>query len=143
VGEIGEKEKDEFLGNALALLFPIDWPEPFGLVMIEALACGTPVIARGRGSVPELIEDGITGFVFEENDDAVEAIARLPQLSRKRCRQRFEQRFTATRMARDYLKLYERLIRGEHMPGATPGRAGAFSPRVRAMRSNPSYRKAA
>jgi glycosyltransferase involved in cell wall biosynthesis len=143
IGEIGEKEKDEFLGNALALLFPIDWPEPFGLVIIEALACGTPVIARRRGSVPELVEDGITGFVFEANAEAVKAIARLPQLSRKRCRQRFEQRFTATRMARDYVKLYERLIRGQRMPGAMLGRASVFSPRVRAVRTNPSYRKAA
>lgn len=109
VGEIGEAEKNEFLGQALALVFPIDWPEPFGLVMIESLACGTPVIARGRGSVPEVIEPGSTGFIFEKVDEAVAAIAQLPRLSRQRCRQVFEQRFTAQRMAEDYVMLYEQL----------------------------------
>jgi glycosyltransferase involved in cell wall biosynthesis len=111
VGEIGEGEKDEFLGDAYALLFPIDWPEPFGLVMIEAMACGTPVIAYRQGSVPEVIEEGRTGFVVEELDEAVEAVRRVPELSRQRCREVFEQRFTATRMARDYLEVYQRLIR--------------------------------
>jgi len=143
VGEIGETEKQEFLGNALALLFPIDWPEPFGLVMIEAMACGTPVIARGRGSVPELIEDGITGFVFEEIEEAVQAVARLPQLSRERCRQRFEQRFTATRMARDYLSVYQRLIRAQRLSLATLGRASVASPRLRIAKSKPPHRDAA
>ena len=110
VGEIGEGEKDEFLGSAQALLFPIDWPEPFGLVMIEAMACGTPVIAYRHGSVPEVTEEGGTGFIVEELEDAVEAVRRVPELSRARCREVFEERFTAARMARDYVQVYERLI---------------------------------
>ena len=110
VGEIGDREKDEFLGNAYALLVPIDWPEPFGLVMIEAMACGTPVIAYRGGAVPEIMEEGHTGFIVEELEGAVEAARRIPKLSRKRCREVFEQRFTATRMANDYLRVYERLI---------------------------------
>ena len=110
VGEIGDREKDEFLGNAYALLLPIDWPEPFGLVMIEAMACGTPVIAYRGGAVPEIMEEGRTGFIVEELEDAVEAARRIPKLSRKCCREVFDQRFTATRMANDYVRLYERLI---------------------------------
>jgi glycosyltransferase involved in cell wall biosynthesis len=110
VGEIGDVEKSEFLGNAYALLFPIDWPEPFGLVMIEAMACGTPVVAYRGGAVPELVEPGHTGFVVESMADAVEAVRQVAQLSRKRCRDVFEQRFTATRMARDYVQQFERLI---------------------------------
>jgi glycosyltransferase involved in cell wall biosynthesis len=110
VGEIGEGEKDEFLGNAYALLFPIDWPEPFGLAMVEAMACGTPVIAYRSGAVPEVMEEGHTGFIVEELEDAVEAARRVPELSRKRCREVFDQRFTAARMAHDYVKVYERLI---------------------------------
>jgi len=113
VGEIGEDGKEEFLGEALALLFPIDWPEPFGLVMIEALACGTPVIARRRGSVPEIVEDGETGFVIESIGQAVKAVGEISRLSRKRCRQAFEERFTARRMASDYLAIYEQLVRPE------------------------------
>jgi glycosyltransferase involved in cell wall biosynthesis len=115
IGEIGDDQKDEFLGNAQALLFPIDWPEPFGLVMIEAMACGTPVIAYASGSVPEVMEEGRTGFIVQEVEDAVAAVRRLPQLSRARCREVFERRFTATRMARDYLDVYERLIAGPAM----------------------------
>jgi len=111
VGEIGEGEKDEFLGNACALLFPIDWPEPFGLVMIETMACGTPVIAYRRGSVPEIIKDGVTGFVVEGFEDAVIAVQKVPQLNRKRCRQMFEEQFSAKRMAQDYLAVYEKVIR--------------------------------
>jgi len=111
VGEISEGEKVDFLGNAYALLFPIDWPEPFGLVMIEAMACGTPVIAYRSGAVPEVMEEVYTGFIVEELKDAVEAVRRVPELSRKRCREVFEQRFTATRMAHDYVRVYERLIR--------------------------------
>jgi len=103
IGEIGEKEKDEFLGNAYALLFPIDWLEPFGLVMIEAMACGTPVIAFHRGSVPEIMKDGVTGFIVDDVDSAVKAVERLPSLSRKTCRQYFDDHFTAARMALDYL----------------------------------------
>jgi glycosyltransferase involved in cell wall biosynthesis len=110
IGEIGEAEKDDFLGNALALVFLIDWPEPFGLAMIEALACGTPVIARSRGSVPEVIEDGTTGFVIQDVEDAVKAVANISRLSRKRCRRAFEQRFTSIRMAKDYIAVYEQLI---------------------------------
>jgi glycosyltransferase involved in cell wall biosynthesis len=110
LGEISDREKDEFLGNAYALLFPIDWPEPFGLVMIEALACGTPVIAYDHGSVPEVIEDGVNGFVVRDLEDATQAIGRISNLSRVRCREVFEKRFTANRMASDYVKLYSRMI---------------------------------
>jgi glycosyltransferase involved in cell wall biosynthesis len=109
VGEIGDGEKNEFLGNACALLLPIDWPEPFGLVIIEAMACGTPVIAYRGGAVPEVMEEGHTGFIVEALEDAVKAVRRLPELSRRRCREVFEQRFTATRMAHDYVQVYERL----------------------------------
>jgi glycosyltransferase involved in cell wall biosynthesis len=111
-GEIGDGEKDAFLGNAYALLFPIDWPEPFGLVMIEAMACGTPVIAYRRGSVPEVIEEGVTGFIVQDLEDAVRAAERISTLSRWRCRQLFEERFSAARMARDYLAIYQKLIEG-------------------------------
>jgi len=110
VGEIGEGEKEEFLGNACALLFPIDWPEPFGLVMIEAMACGTPVIAYDRGSVSEIMEQGRTGFIVDTLDEALVAARRIPELSRERCREVFDQRFTAARMARDYVDVYERVI---------------------------------
>ena len=110
LGEIGDDRKDEFLGNAYALLFPIDWPEPFGIVMIEAMACGTPVIAYSSGSVPEVMEQGRTGFIVDQLEDAVQAVRRVPLLSRARCREIFEERFTAARMARDYLDVYTRLI---------------------------------
>lgn len=110
LGEIGEGEKDEFLGNAYALLFPIDWPEPFGLVMIEALACGTPVIAYRWGSVPEVIEHGQTGFIVNSLDDAIEAVKQIPTIDRKRCREVFERRFSAGRMAQDYLAIYQKLL---------------------------------
>ena len=108
-GEIGEGENEEFLSNAYALLFPIDWPEPFGLVIIEAMACGTPVIAYRGGAVPEVMEEGHTGFTVEGLEDAVEAVRRVPELSRKRCREVFDHRFTAARMAHDYVQVYERL----------------------------------
>src|SRR5213596_1199277 len=111
VGEISDEEKDEFLGNAYALLFPIDWPEPFGLVMIEAMACGTPVIAYDGGAVSEVIEEGQTGFIVKELKDAAEAVRRVPELSRACCREAFEKRFTAARMASNYLQVYERVIR--------------------------------
>jgi len=110
VGEIGDSEKDEFLGNAYALIFPIDWPEPFGLVMIEAMACGTPVVAYRGGAVPELVEPGHTGFIVESLEDAVKAVRHVADLSRKRCREVFEQRFKATRMAHDYVQQFKRLI---------------------------------
>lgn len=110
IGEINDAQKSDFLSGAIALLVPIDWPEPFGLVMIEALACGTPVIAYNRGSVPEIIEDGVTGFVVEDEMSAVGAINRLPTLSREAVRRRFEQRFTSRRMAEDYLSIYRELV---------------------------------
>jgi glycosyltransferase involved in cell wall biosynthesis len=109
LGEIGEDQKNEFLGNAYALLFPIDWPEPFGLVMIEAMACGTPVIARLHGAVPEVIEQGITGYIDKDIEGNVQGVRDIPELSRKRCREVFEEKFTARRMAENYLKVYERL----------------------------------
>jgi glycosyltransferase involved in cell wall biosynthesis len=110
IGEIGPAEKNDFLGNAYALLFPIDWPEPFGLVMIEAMGCGTPVIAYPRGSVLEVMEDGVTGFVVPDANAAVEALGRVPELNRLAIRERFEQRFSASRMAQDYVAIYEQLI---------------------------------
>jgi glycosyltransferase involved in cell wall biosynthesis len=109
IGEIGDHQKADFLSGAIALMVTIDWPEPFGLVMIEAMACGTPVIAYNRGSVPEVIEDGLTGFIVEDEIGAVGAIDRLSQLDRTKVRQRFEQRFTARRMAEDYLRVYRNL----------------------------------
>jgi glycosyltransferase involved in cell wall biosynthesis len=110
VGEIGESEKGRFLGGARALLFPVDWPEPFGLVMIEAMANGTPVIAWPHGSVREIIEDGITGFIADSIDKAVAAVWNVGTLSRQSVRHRFEQRFSVARMARDYLHVYRRMI---------------------------------
>ena len=107
IGEIGDHEKNDFLGQACALLFPIDWPEPFGLVMIEALACGTPVIAHRQGSVPEIIEPGVSGWIVNSMDEAVEAIQQVATLSRRRCRQVFEERFLVSRMAQDYVHLYQ------------------------------------
>ena len=109
IGEIGDKEKPEFLSGAVGLLMPIDWPEPFGLVMIEAIACGTPVIAFNRGSVPEIVEDGLTGFIVEDETSAISAVTRLASLSRARIRQRFEERFTARRMAEDYVHCFRAL----------------------------------
>jgi glycosyltransferase involved in cell wall biosynthesis len=111
LGEVGDREKNVLVGSALAFLHPIDWPEPFGLSMIEAMACGTPVIARARGAIPEVVDDGITGFVFEDDEDAVRFIKdRLPAFSRKKCRGRFEERFLAQRMAGDYVKVYESIL---------------------------------
>jgi glycosyltransferase involved in cell wall biosynthesis len=109
-GEVADLRKDEFLGNARALLFPIDWPEPFGLVMVEALACGTPVIAFRNGSVPEIIDDGVTGFVVDTIEEAVTAVGCTGHLDRRRCRQAFEERFTAARMAHAYLETYEKVL---------------------------------
>jgi glycosyltransferase involved in cell wall biosynthesis len=109
IGEINDAEKPAFLAGAVGLLLPIDWPEPFGLVMIEAMACGTPVIAFNRGSVPEIVEHGVTGFIVEDESQAVAAVGKLGRLSRAAIRQRFERRFTARRMAEDYVALYHRL----------------------------------
>ncbi len=110
VGEIGQKEKPEFLGNAYALLFPIDWEEPFGLVMIEAMACGTPVIAFRHGSIPEVIDDGVTGFIVDDIEQSLHALDKVLHFDRQRCRRIFEERFSVARMAGDYLKIYERLL---------------------------------
>jgi glycosyltransferase involved in cell wall biosynthesis len=110
IGEIGEKDKSEFLGNAAALLFPIDWPEPFGLVMIEAMSCGTPIIAFRGGSVAEIVDDGVTGFIVETIDEAVEAFNKIPSLDRRKCHERFLERFTSRRMCLDYVSAYERGI---------------------------------
>jgi glycosyltransferase involved in cell wall biosynthesis len=127
VGEIGEHEKSEFLGGALALLFPIDWPEPFGLVMIEAMACGTPVIAYPHGSVPEVVEPGVTGLLVEGVEAAAAAVEQVRSLDRAACRRAFETRFSAERMARDYVALYERLA----APLRRPQPAPALSPSLR------------
>jgi glycosyltransferase involved in cell wall biosynthesis len=111
LGELSEAEKQAFLGNAAGLLFPIDWPEPFGLAMIEAMACGTPVLAWRNGAVPEVLEHGVSGFIVDSLDEAVALVPRLARLDRGRVRARFEARFTAERMARDYLAVYRTLGR--------------------------------
>ena len=113
VGEIGERDKGEFLGNADALLFPIDWPEPFGLVMIEAMACGTPVIAFRRGSAPEVIDDGVSGFLVDDVPQASAAARRVVELDRTQARAAFERRFDIERMAREYVQIYRGLVRAE------------------------------
>ncbi len=132
VGEVNEQQKQELLGNALALLFPIDWPEPFGLVMIEALACGTPVIARCRGSVPEVLRDGVTGLVCDTEAEMVQAVRRVATLDRAACRREFEQRFSAPIMAQNYLKVYEAVVNAprsvsqmSHEVQWSPGRSSA------------------
>jgi glycosyltransferase involved in cell wall biosynthesis len=109
IGEIGDHEKPQFLSGAIGLLLPIDWPEPFGLVMIESMACGTPVIAYNRGSVPEIIDQGLTGFIVEDETSAVAAVGRLQGMDRAAIRQQFETRFTARRMALDYMAAYRDL----------------------------------
>jgi glycosyltransferase involved in cell wall biosynthesis len=106
IGEVNEKTKQDFLAGAAALLFPIDWPEPFGLVMIEAMACGTPVVAFRSGSVPEVVESGITGFITEDESQAAEAVSKIDEIDRRGVRARFEQRFTAMRMAQEYVRHY-------------------------------------
>jgi len=109
-GEVNDTAKEKFLAGAAALLFPIDWPEPFGLVMTEAMACDTPVIAFRSGSVPEVIDEGLTGFIVEGEREAVHAIKRVGELDRSKVRERFEQRFTATRMAEEYLRHYQQIV---------------------------------
>lgn len=125
IGEIGEADKQDFLGRAAALLFPVDWPEPFGLVMIEAMACGTPVIAFRRGSTPEIMRDGVSGFVVDSIDEAVAAVPRALKIPRARCRSYFESRFLAERMARDYLSLYENLSEASTANQWPPARRAA------------------
>jgi len=119
IGEITDDEKEEFLGKALALVCPYDWPEPFGLVFIEALACGTPVLAYRRGSVPEIIEHGITGVISETLDEMVASAASLEKIDRRQCRMGFDRRFTAERMVEGYLKIYEELVRQNRFSSTT------------------------
>jgi glycosyltransferase involved in cell wall biosynthesis len=121
VGEITDQGRNELLGTASALLFPIDWPEPFGLVMIEALACGTPVIAWRRGSVPEVLEHGVTGYIVDNIMDAVDAVGRIGSLRRSACRETFERRFDVRRMAIDYVNVYERVIENARAVGLHNG----------------------
>jgi glycosyltransferase involved in cell wall biosynthesis len=132
IGEISEDEKSAFLGNAAALLFPIDWPEPFGLVMIESLACGTPVIAWRGGSVPEVLTDGETGFVCDSVEECIQAVKRIPEISRYRCREIFERRFSASRMAMDYLNIYHQIV-------ASTQNYESCSPWKRSSRSRSSF----
>ncbi len=113
IGEIGEKDKAAFLGNATALIFPIVWPEPFGLVMIEAMSCGTPVIAYGNGSVPEIIKNGVNGYIVENQEQAVAAVQKISELDRKQCRDDFIERFSVERMASDYVELYEHILEND------------------------------
>lgn len=116
LGEVGGEEKRRLLANAKALLFPIDWPEPFGLVMIEALACGTPAIAYRHGAVPEVLEDGVTGFVVSDQEAAVKAAMRIGEIDRKACREAFERRFTAKRMTENYLRVYQKMLSRAELP---------------------------
>jgi glycosyltransferase involved in cell wall biosynthesis len=116
IGEISEEQKGDFLGDAYAHLFPIDWPEPFGLCMIEAMSCGTPTIAFDCGSVREVLRDGVTGIIVNNIEDAVTAVPRVASLSRLACRREFEKRFLASRMAKDYVTLYESLLNAENSP---------------------------
>jgi glycosyltransferase involved in cell wall biosynthesis len=127
IGEVGDRDKQAFLGDALALLFPIDWPEPFGLVMIESMACGTPVIAFRNGSVPEVVDEGVTGYLVESEDEAVDAVRRVGFLSRETCRETFDRRFTAARMAEDYLRVYRQQLLGrEEMAGMAAYLSGGW-----------------
>lgn len=131
LGEVDDHRKGDLLAGALALLFPIDWPEPFGLVMIEALACGTPVIARRRGSVPEVLRHGVTGFICETEDEMVEAVARAATIQRARCRKEFERRFTVEVMAQRYLESYRALAGFRRLaPRTAVGRASVSIPRA-------------
>ena len=113
IGEVGESQKNDLIGRAYALLFPIDWPEPFGLVMIEAMACGTPIVAFRCGSVPEIIEEGRSGFVCDSVDEAIAAVKRLDTIDRRWCRDVFEERFTSERMAQGYVSVYEDIVRND------------------------------
>ena len=136
IGEIDERAKSEFLGEAQALLFPIDWPEPFGLVMIEAMACGTPVLAFRKGSVPEIIEDGVTGRIVSSIDEVMLALPEVIALDRRTVRQRFEERFSATRMSKDYVNLYRSLLKHSKLVDA-PSLASSVSPALLPLMSPP------
>jgi glycosyltransferase involved in cell wall biosynthesis len=116
VGEINDAEKNDFLGEAAALLCPYDWPEPFGLVLIEAMACGTPVLAYRQGSIPEIIDHGVTGYICDSMSEMAQAVSGLPLIDRGRCREIFEKRFTVERMVKDYLELYESMAAASHRP---------------------------
>ena len=152
IGEVNDSEKQAFLGGASALLFPIDWPEPFGLVQIEAMACGTPVVAWRRGSVPEVIDEGVSGFMVEDIDEAVAAVHKARSLSRQAVRDRFEQRFTIERVAHDYVRVYNSLAaepillayggapRRERRTAAASGASDAGSPCNRRLCARPSRR---
>jgi glycosyltransferase involved in cell wall biosynthesis len=135
IGEIGERDKADFLGGAAALLFPVDWPEPFGLVMIEAMACGTPVIAYRRGSVPEVVEENVSGFVVDTVEQAVTAVRQIQDLDRAKVRAEFERRFTAERMAQDYFAIYRDLLAASSRPAKAKMRNGtrraAIAPAIR------------
>ena len=132
IGEVGEAEKAPLLANAMALVFPVDWPEPFGLVMIEALACGTPVIARGRGSVSEVVRSGYTGFVCESDEEMVDAVRQVAQLDRRLCRQDFDERFAASVMARKYVDVYRHICRARRQRRLHSGAFAHAAGRVRA-----------
>ena len=121
IGEINEREKTKFLGKAAALLFPVDWPEPFGLVMIEAMACGTPVLAFRCGSIPEIIEDGITGKIVDSEEEAIAALPEILRYDRRAVRQRFEERFTSRRMAQNYVSAYRQLLGMDTAAGEARG----------------------
>ena len=149
IGEISDGEKSGFLSGAIALLAPIAWPEPFGLVLIEAMACGTPVVAFNRGSVPEIVEDGLTGFIVERKEEAVAATDQLSRLSRGAIRWRFEERFTARRMAHEYLAVYRGLMdkrrprRNAHHAGEFLAPLGAFADKAALKKSRRSGTKVA
>jgi glycosyltransferase involved in cell wall biosynthesis len=129
IGEINERQKASFLGNARALLFPIDWPEPFGMVMIEAMACGTPVLAFRNGSVPEVIDDGLSGYIVDSEEEAVSVLQQTITMDRRRVRRRFEERFSAARMAADYVALYEKLLDQRMLAGRRPSSRDTIHPR--------------
>ena len=142
VGEVDDRAKQEFLANAAALIFPIDWPEPFGLVMIEAMACGTPVLAFRNGSVAEVIDEGVTGFIVDSEEEGVRRLGALLALDRGRVRRRFEERFTASRMAADYVKIYKSLVpaskdrRGLRLVAAPGHGTAAAQDAIRSARGN-------
>jgi glycosyltransferase involved in cell wall biosynthesis len=129
IGEINERQKQSFLGNARALLFPIDWPEPFGMVMIEAMACGTPTLAFRCGSVPEVIDDGLSGYIVDSEEEAVSVLQQTVTMDRRRVRRRFEERFSASRMAADYVALYEKMLDQRTLLSRRVSSRGTMHPR--------------